>query len=269
MNHAIRRTPRGPSKTSVTAFAFLIAASLAGCASTKGSASTPEEASPGGEAAAADPFEGFNRAMFAFNDKVDQVALKPTAQVYRDYIPSFVQTGVGNFFGNIGDVWSTANLFLQGKVEHGLNSFMRVAVNTTFGLGGVLDVAGEAGISRRSEDFGQTLGYWGLGSGPYVVLPLFGPSTVRDTAAFPVDAAGNLWSYTSPEAWRIGGSVVRVVDRRAELLGASNLLEDVALDRYQFVRDTYLQRRASQVRDGGSGDDNSDVNSEGRELLIR
>lgn len=226
-------------------------------------------ATSGTTANAGDPFEGFNRAVFSFNDKVDEIALKPTATAYRDVVPRFIRTGVGNFFGNIGDVWSTANLLMQGKVEYGANSFMRVAVNSTFGIFGLLDIAGEAGISRRTEDFGQTLGYWGMNSGPYLVIPLFGSSTLRDTAALPVDAAGNLWSYASPEAMRVSGAVVRVVDQRASILGASNLLEEVALDKYQFVRDTYLQRRESQINDGVRGEGGMNPNSQGRGLLLR
>jgi len=215
-----------------------IAIALGGCAST--GASNPR-----------DPLEGFNRAMFSFNDKLDQVALKPAATVYKDVTPSFVQTGIGNFFGNIGDVWSAINSLLQGNLEGGFTSVMRVAVNTVLGFGGVLDIGTEAGLTRHQEDFGQTLGAWGVDSGPYLVLPLFGSSTLRDTVALPADIYGNIWTYKRPIAWRNVGAAVRVVDQRAALLGASNLLEDVALDRYAFVRDVYLQRRASQVRDRG------------------
>jgi phospholipid-binding lipoprotein MlaA len=197
-----------------------------------------------------DPLEGFNRTMFEFNDTVDRVALKPAATAYQDYLPSFVQTGIGNFFGNIGDVWTMVNEFLQGKVEHGANDFMRVAVNTVLGFGGVLDIASEAGLQKHKEDFGQTLGKWGVGSGPYVVLPFFGPSTVRDTAALPVDIYGDLWTYTTPVDVRNTGYVIRAVDQRASLLNASNLLEDAAFDRYSFVRSAYLQRRESLVHDG-------------------
>jgi phospholipid-binding lipoprotein MlaA len=218
---------------------------------------------------ASDPLEPFNRAMFTFNDKVDQVVLKPVSTAYQDYVPTFVQTAVGNFFGNIGDVWSTANEFMQGKVHNGLNGFMRVAVNTTLGLGGVLDVAGEAGLGRHNEDFGQTLGYWGVQSGPYIVLPLLGSSTVRDTTALPVDAGGNLWSYVSPNSTRIAGTVVRVVDQRAAVLGASNLLEAIALDKYQFVRDTYLQRRQSLIMDGVSQSDTMGTGQGGGGMLMR
>lgn len=201
-----------------------------------------------------DPLEGFNRTMFTFNDKLDQYALKPTATVYQSYVPSFVKMGVGNFFGNIGDVWTMANSFMQLKVGDGLEGFMRVAVNSTFGIGGLLDVSGEAGIPKRNEDFGQTLGYWGVPSGPYLVLPLLGPSTIRDTAGLPVDATGNLWTYINPETARLAGTVVRVVDRRAAYLGATNLMEEVALDKYQFVRDSFLQSREAQVNDRSNRD---------------
>lgn len=217
---------------------------LGGCATTDSSS-----------ADANDPFESYNRSMFKFNDAVDNAVLKPAATAYKDNLPSFVQTAISNFFGNIGDVWTMVNNLLQGKVEHGLNDMMRVAVNTTMGFGGVLDIASEAGIQKHKEDFGQTLGKWGVAPGPYVVLPLFGPSTVRDTAAFPVNIYGDPWTYTTPVSVRNTGAVIRVVDQRAQLLGASNLLEDVALDRYIFVRSAYLQSRANDVRDGAGSED--------------
>lgn len=219
------------------AILFASAVFLSGCATTGGSN-------------ADDPLEGFNRAMFDFNDGLDRVALKPAATAYQEVLPSFVQTGVNNFFGNIGDVWTMVNNFLQGKIEQGLSDGMRVVFNSTIGFGGVLDIASEAGIPKHKEDFGQTLGKWGVGSGPYVVLPLFGPSTVRDTAALPVDIYGDLWTYTTPVDVRNVGAVVRVIDLRASALNATNLLEDVALDRYTFIRGAYLQRRESQVNDG-------------------
>ncbi|KAF1044459.1 MAG: putative phospholipid-binding lipoprotein MlaA [Herbaspirillum frisingense] len=221
----------------IGAFA-LAAAALTGCATSN----NPN-----------DPIEGFNRAMFSFNDTVDTVALKPAAQAYDAVVPDPVQHGVGNFFGNIGDLWSSINQLLQGRIEQGVSTFMRVAINTTFGLGGVLDVATEARLPREKSDFGQTLGKWGVGSGPYVVLPFFGPSTVRDTAGLPVDMYGDLWTYKRPTRWRNVGSVIRVVDRRAQLLDASTLLEDAALDKYDFVRDAYLQRRQSQIDGASSG----------------
>ncbi|HVK95813.1 MAG TPA: VacJ family lipoprotein [Noviherbaspirillum sp.] len=196
-----------------------------------------------------DPFENFNRAMFNFNDALDQAAVKPAAEAYSN-LPSFMRTGVGNFFGNLGDVWTAANNFLQGKFADGMSDVMRVTVNTTMGLGGVLDIGSEAGLPKHNEDFGQTLGKWGVKSGPYVVLPVLGASTVRDTFAKPLDFYGDLWSYYDPVHWRNAGSVVRLVDLRASVLDASNLIEDAALDRYAFVRDAYMQRRQSKVYDG-------------------
>ena len=194
-----------------------------------------------------DPIEGFNRAVFSFNDTADKAVVKPVAEAYRFVTPNFVQTGVGNFFGNLGDLWSAVNQLLQGRVEAGVTSFMRVAINTTFGIGGLLDVSTEARLPRQKSDFGQTLGRWGMGSGPYVVIPLLGPSTLRDTAALPVDFTFDPWSHKRPVNWRNVGTAVNFIDRRAQLLDASNLLEDVALDRYDFIRDAYLQRRQSQI----------------------
>jgi phospholipid-binding lipoprotein MlaA len=201
----------------------------------------------------ADPYEGYNRAMFNLNDKVDTYALKPVATVYKNVTPNFVQTGVGNFFANLADVWTAANNLMQGKFGDGMSDVMRVGINTTFGLLGVLDVASEAGLQKHKEDFGQTLGYYGMPSGPYFVLPLLGPSTVRDAVVLPVDIAADPWQYKDPVHVRNTGTVLRVVDQRAALLDASTLLEDAALDRYEFIRDGYLQRRQHQVYDGEDG----------------
>ncbi len=216
--------------------ALVIAASaaLTGCASTN-----PR-----------DPYEGFNRAVFKFNDVVDQAALKPAATVYKNVLPGFVQTGVGNFFGNLADVWTAANNLLQGKGEEGMSDVMRVAINSTFGMLGVLDIASEAGLKKHKEDFGQTLGSWGVPSGPYVMLPLLGPSTVRDTVGLPLDIAADPWVHNHNMRARNVGTAVRVVDQRAALLDASTLLEDAALDRYEFIRDGFLQARENKVNDG-------------------
>ena len=193
-----------------------------------------------------DPYEGFNRAMFQFNDKVDQVALKPAATAYKAVLPGFVQTGVNNFFGNLSDVWSAVNNLLQGKGEAGMSDVTRVTLNSTFGLLGLLDIASEAGLQKHNEDFGQTLGRWGVPSGPYLMLPLLGPSTVRDTAALPLDITGDVWRYKEPIYIRNIGTATRVVDQRSNLLDASTLLEDAALDRYEFIRDGFLQRPREQ-----------------------
>lgn len=195
-----------------------------------------------------DPFEGFNRSMFSFNEAVDKAAVKPAATAYKNVVPDMVQTGVGNFFGNIGDVWTAANNVLQGNVEAGMSDVARVIMNTMFGLLGLIDVASDAGLPKHREDFGQTLGKWGVKPGPYVVLPLLGPSTVRDTAALPLDIAGDPWFYVNPAMVQNVGLGVRIVDQRAAALGASNLLEEAALDKYEFVRDAYLQRRKSLIK---------------------
>jgi phospholipid-binding lipoprotein MlaA len=196
-----------------------------------------------------DPLEGYNRAMFGFNDTVDRVALKPAAEIYGT-LPSFMQTGVYNFFGNLEDVSTAINNFLQGKLKAGFSDVGRIGLNTTLGVAGLFDVGTEAGLYKNREDFGQTLGKWGVQSGPYLVLPLLGPSTVRDAIALPLDFKADPWFHVRPVRWRMAGSGLRAVDQRATLIDAGNLIEDAALDRYLFVRDAYLQRRKYQVYDG-------------------
>jgi phospholipid-binding lipoprotein MlaA len=199
----------------------------------------------------ADPLEGFNRGVQRFNDAVDEAVLVPVATAYRDTVPQPLRTGVGNFFGNLDDGWSAVNHLLQGKIESALNMTLRVAVNSTFGLAGVLDVAGEAGLERESEDFGQTLGRWGLPPGPYLVLPLLGPSSVRDAAGRPLDMAATSTARVGlNEGELTAATLLGVVDLRARLLGATRLLDDIALDRYVFLRDAYLSRRRNLVYDG-------------------
>jgi phospholipid-binding lipoprotein MlaA len=199
-----------------------------------------------------DPLEGFNRGVFTFNDTVDKYALKPVATAYKNVLPSFVQTGVHNFFGNLTDAWSAVNNLLQGKGEAGVQDITRFTINSTFGIAGLIDIAGPAGLPKHNEDLGQTLGHWGVPSGPFLVLPLLGPSTLRDTAALPGDWYGDIWTHKTPVNVRNIGTGVKAIDTRASLLDASDLVEGAALDRYEFIRDGYLQRRESQVRDGGS-----------------
>lgn len=197
-----------------------------------------------------DPLESFNRGVFEFNEGLDRTVLKPVATVYRDLTPQLVRTGVGNFLGNLEDAWSAVNSLLQFKLRAGIDNFMRFGVNTTFGLLGVFDVASEMQIDRHSEDFGQTLGSWGFGTGAYLVLPVFGPSTLRDTAALPVDFSGDLASRAGDVPTRNSLRVLNVIDTRAGLLGLSSALDEVALDKYSFARDAYLQRRRNAVYDG-------------------
>ncbi len=218
---------------------LLLALALAGCAAT---ANPPNPR---------DPFEGFNRTMFSFNDALDKAALKPAAEAYQRVLPNVVQTGVGNFFSNLADVWTGANNLLQGKPKDAVQDMGRFMINSTLGLAGLFDVATPAGIQRhREEDFGQTLGKWGVPSGPYLVLPLLGSSTVRDTSVMPLDMKGDLWKYKYPVRWRNFGSGLRLIDQRSIVLDASNLIEEAALDRYEFVRDAYLQRRQYKIDDG-------------------
>ncbi|MQA22750.1 MlaA family lipoprotein [Rugamonas rivuli] len=198
-----------------------------------------------------DPYEGFNRAMFSFNDTVDTYALKPAATAYRNVLPNFVQTGVNNFFGNLADAWTGVNNLLQGKGEAGMSDVTRFALNSTLGIVGLFDIASEAGLQKHKEDFGQTLGTWGVPSGPYLMLPLLGPSTVRDTVALPLDIKGDIWGYKEPVYIRNSGTALRAVDQRSNLLNATSLLEDAALDRYEFIRDGFLQRRESQIHPDG------------------
>ena len=181
------------------------------------------------------------------------------ATVYKDVLPQPVRTGVGNFFGNLGDAWSFVNNVLQAKPEGALHSFWRVVVNTTVGLGGVLDPASEMHLERHREDFGQTLGRWGADSGPYLVLPILGPSTLRDTIALPVDYLGRPQAQIQDVPVRNSLTVLEVIDTRARLLGVEQLLNQAALDPYTFQRDAFLQKRASDIHDGNPPEERYDL----------
>ncbi len=194
-----------------------------------------------------DPFESFNRSVFSFNDGLDRAVIKPVATVYRDVTPSPIRTGVTNFFGNLQDAWSVVNNALQGKGEQAGDSLGRVMINTVFGLGGLLDMAGEANIPKHTEDFGQTLGVWGVPAGPYLVLPALGSSTVRDSAALIVDFQADAVSSLNNVPARNAVQLTRAVNVRANLLGAGNLLDEAALDKYTFAREIHLQRRRSLI----------------------
>ena len=197
-----------------------------------------------------DPLEPYNRTMTKFNDKVDQVIYKPVAQGYKAVTPQFVRTGVTNFFGNLGDMWSMVNNALQGKGEAFGDSMGRVMVNSFIGIGGLFDVATEAGIERHKEDFGQTLGAWGVPSGPYFVIPFLGPSTVRDGTALFADWWGHPVSHVNDIPWRNSLTALNFVNARANLLAYGNLLDEAALDPYTFKRDAFLQKRENDVHDG-------------------
>ncbi len=210
-----------------------------------------------------DPLEPFNRGVYQFNDAVDRAVVRPVAIAYRDVLPRPVRTGVTNFFANLQDAWSFVNNALQLKGEAAGDSLVRFGVNTVFGLGGVLDIATEMQIERHTKDFGHTLGYWGVGPGPYVVLPLLGPSTLRDTVALPVDAQGNLVSGIEHVPTRNATTALSLVNRRERLLQATDMLAQVAIDPYTFVRDAHLQSRRSSIYDGNppdEGDSAPDIN---------
>ncbi len=202
-----------------------------------------------------DPLEPMNRKIAVFNDTLDDNVLKPVATGYRDYTPDLVQTGVSNFFRNLSDVLSTVNNGLQLKGRDTAESFMRVVVNTVFGIYGIFDVATPIGLERHPEDFGQTLGYWGVPDGPYLVLPIFGPSTVRDSAVLPLEFSLDLVSNHNATDERNMAVITRIVDKRASLLKTTNLLSGAAIDKYSFTRDGYLQFRRNQIYDGNPPDE--------------
>jgi len=210
---------------------------LGGCATTGGNPN--------------DPLEGYNRAMFSFNDGVDKAIIKPVASGYKAVMPGFARTGVSNFFANLGDLWIGINNVLQGKVRAGVSDFGRFAMNTTVGILGLFDVASNAGLEKHNEDFGQTLGRWGVGGGAYFVLPLLGPSSVRDgIGRLVIDWHGDPLWYVGNVPTRNELIAARAVDDRANLLDVSRLAEEAALDHYAYVRDAYLQRRRSLIYDG-------------------
>ncbi|HTO20224.1 MAG TPA: VacJ family lipoprotein [Pseudomonas sp.] len=199
-----------------------------------------------------DPWEGFNRSMFAFNDTLDTYALKPLAQGYRTVTPDFVETGIGNFFNNVGEVRNLTNNLLQGKLHAAGVDTARLLFNSTFGLLGFFDVASKMGLQRNDEDFGQTLGAWGLGSGPYLVLPFLGPSTVRDGFARIPDSYNGMYTHIDDVRTRNQLLGLDVLNARASFLDAERLIQG---DKYTFLRNVYLQNREFKVRDGVVEDD--------------
>ena len=197
-----------------------------------------------------DPFERANRAIFGSNEVLDSALLTPVAKGYQAVVPELVRSGVSNFFGNFSDGWSAINQLLQGKGEAAATMTMRVATNSLFGIGGLFDVASDLGMERQSEDFGQTLGRWGMPAGPYVVWPLLGPSTARDTLGRPLDLAWSPSLAINDSGVNIGLSALNLIDTRASLLSASRIVDGIALDKYTFIRDAYITRRRNLVYDG-------------------
>lgn len=199
-----------------------------------------------------DPFESYNRAMYSFNEGFDRTIAKPVAETYQEIMPTWADKGISNFFSNLNDVIVLINDLLQFKLEQAASDASRITFNTTAGLFGFIDVASHMDLPKHKEDFGQTLGYWGVPSGPYFVLPFLGPSTIRDTAGLGVD-----YGYFNPVTNNVNHFndrsllfVVNFIDVRADLLGASRLIQEAALDPYVYTREAYLQRRQYYVYDG-------------------
>jgi phospholipid-binding lipoprotein MlaA len=238
MHHALTR--------GLLALAIGFALLLGGCASTQ---SLVKDAR-GGPGARLDPWENWNRKVFAFNEGLDQNIFKPVATGYAKVVPQFVRRGVDNFFSNAADAWSAVNNVLQGKPEPAFTDVVRFTTNTVLGFFGILDIASEFGLEHHYEDFGQTLGRWGFGPGAFVMLPLLGPSTVRDTLALPLDRTASPALYISSGSYQFGIVGLQIINTRANLLGASKVIDDIALDKYTFIRDAYLQRRRSLIFDG-------------------
>jgi phospholipid-binding lipoprotein MlaA len=248
---AARRFLERPARTVRRGLAGLALAGLCALASAQGQPSAVADADEAPAAALApDPWEPFNRAVFRFNQDLDAGVLYPWADAYVTLVPKLARTGVHNFFNNFQDLWSGINNLLQGKLERSIAMTFRFAWNTVFGWGGLIDMATEFGIERTPEDFGQTLAVWGVPSGNFLMLPLFGPSTVRDAAALPLDIAATPAYAINQGSFRPVVTIVEIVDARAQLLGADKLLDTIALDKYSFVRDAFLQRRLNLVWDG-------------------
>ena len=232
-NQALRRVALAASVS--------VAALLSGCATTTGPANP------------ADPLESMNRSIYSFNEGVDEAIFKPVATAYQNVTPRVARQGVTNFFDNLGDAWSFVNNVLQGQGQGAYNSMVRFSVNSVLGIGGLFDIASEAGIERQKQDFGQTLGRWGMPTGPYLVLPFWGPSTVRDSAGLVVDAFGYPANTMDDVRWRNSLFGLRMVNNRANLLKAGDVLDSVALDKYSLVRDVYLRSRIGGAASGGDG----------------
>lgn len=245
----------GMSRASlVWALFFSSALTVTGCATTQpmknGDDVSATTVSP------VDPYEGFNRSMYGFNMGVDKYLLKPIADSYRFVTPSFMQTGVTNFFNNLKGINVVLNDLLQGKLEQGAADTGRFLANSTFGLFGLLDVATDMGLEANVEDFGQTLAVWGVDQGPYLVLPLLGPTTLRDGGAIIVDRAAN------PSTYLPGTGIIEGINERANAEGALNFIDEAALDPYIFTRESFLQYRKNLINDGKTDIDSLDFDIE-------
>ncbi len=218
-----------------------------------------------------DPLEPMNRVTYSFNDGVDQALFKPIAEGYRAVVPNFARTGISNFFANINDVLIVLNNLLQGKIVNAISDLGRVVVNSTIGVLGFMDLATEFGLEKHNEDFGQTLGHWGIGAGAYLLIPFMGPSNMRDAVGRFVDHRTDPITYVESMRARNVLWGVRMVSQRADLLDTSKILDAAALDPYEFLRDAFLQRRRNLVHDGSpppDKDDDGDIKMKSRTELM-
>lgn len=221
-----------------------------------GAAAAASDAAPGPRVRNRyDPWESWNRKVFNFNEKLDENVLRPVATAYSDLVPQPARQAVDNFFGNFSDAWSAVNLFLQGRFKNGATQTMRVAVNSVFGLGGLIDIATPAGLEKTSEDLGRTLGYWGVKTGPYIVWPLLGPSSLRDSVTLPVNIYYSPAYLVDDGEYKFAISALQIINTRANLLRVTDMLDGIALDKYTFVRDAYMQRRNIKTRKEQEEDD--------------
>jgi phospholipid-binding lipoprotein MlaA len=227
-------------------------ACVAACATAQ---DTAQESGLSSTAQHADPWESFNRSMFAVNEVLDSDLIFPITSAYVGLVPELVRTGVSNVFANAQDLWSAINHLLQGKLENSTVMSMRFVTNSVFGVAGIIDIGTALGMERKPEDFGQTLGVWGLAPGNYLVLPFFGPSTVRDAAGLPLDIVASPAYGINQGGFRPVTTVLQIVNSRSKLLGASQALDEIALDKYTFVREAFLSRRLNMVFDGNPPDE--------------
>lgn len=241
-----------PAARRMASMTMLVAVCLlAGCATTGKSVGQRQ-----------DPWENWNRKVFNFNESLDEHVLKPVATVYSNIVPRQIRTGVDNFFGNAADAWSAVNSFLQLRFGEGFHSVMRVGTNSLFGVGGLLDPATEMGLERSPQDFGKTLAHYGVGAGPYIVWPLYGPSTVRDSVALPLDRSASPAVVINDGAAVTGITALQIINARASYLAAGRVLDDIVLDKYTFVRDAYLQRRGIRLMGEDAYPENDDYADE-------
>jgi phospholipid-binding lipoprotein MlaA len=233
-------------KRLIAAIAITVVVLLQGCAST----ASPNASNMASDRGGSDPFESMNRVTSTFNAGIDAALVKPLAQAYKFVTPPPIRMMVGNFFGNLNDLWTGANNLLQGKPKNAVSDFTRFTVNTVWGLLGLVDIASDLGLEKHNEDFGQTLGVWGVSPGPYLVLPILGPSSVRDTAGLIPDSLASPLRSIKHQSTYYSFLGTRAIDTRAGFLSAERFIDSASLDDYAFFRNGFFQRRFSQVYDG-------------------